>query len=94
MRWINSGMTIIPAVNMVLNLGFGDDATHTKSVPDANKVRQFQELQFPIRHPKVMIRNAGLEGELVVSSQFCVKAAGKIQRKLSLWAKKLKTLVD
>jgi len=92
-RWINSGMTIIPAVNMVLNLGFGNDATHTESAAEPDKVRQPQELLFPIRHPKVMIRNAVLEDELVLRGPFWVRAIRKILRGLILWVKKLKTLV-
>jgi hypothetical protein len=30
--WSNSGLCILPNENLVTNIGFGDDATHTKSV--------------------------------------------------------------
>jgi len=92
-RWVNSGMTIIPAVNMVLNIGFGDDATHTKGFPGSNKVRPPEDLQFPITHPKIMIRNAVLEDELVLRRPLWVGAIRKIFRGLGLWVKKLKNLV-
>ncbi|ACB49863.1 unknown [Crocosphaera subtropica ATCC 51142] len=30
--WINNGLTILPEVNLVSNIGFGEDATHTKDI--------------------------------------------------------------
>jgi hypothetical protein len=29
--WLNNGLAILPNLNMITNIGFGDDATHTKN---------------------------------------------------------------
>ncbi|MGK5094018.1 nucleotide-diphospho-sugar transferase [Deltaproteobacteria bacterium TL4] len=34
--WHNNGLSIIPNVNMISNIGFGKDATHTTSLNDKN----------------------------------------------------------
>jgi hypothetical protein len=54
--WIHNGLTILPSVNLVSNIGFGTDATHTRehssllSVPMAS-------MSFPLAHPPFMIRD-------------------------------------
>ena len=52
--WSQSGLTCLPNANLVENLGFGEDATHTKgnglAVPR-------QTLDFPLRHPACVMRD-------------------------------------
>ena len=59
-RWtftcfINGGLTALPNQNLVNNIGFGDDATHTKSFfkPDTNIKKGI----LPIKHPTFFIRD-------------------------------------
>jgi len=59
-RWtftcfINGGLTALPNQNLVNNIGFGEDATHTKSFfkPDTN----IKEGILPIKHPTFFIRD-------------------------------------
>lgn len=54
--WLQGGLTILPQVNLVSNLGFGSDATHTRDQrsPLANLVTEDLELW---RHPLHMVRN-------------------------------------
>jgi hypothetical protein len=54
--WINSGLTILPNVNLVSNLGFAQGAAHTTSY---NKFADMavEELKFPLDHPSFVIRN-------------------------------------
>lgn len=42
--WINSGLAITPEVNLISNIGFGINATHTKRV---NKFTGLQTKKFP-----------------------------------------------
>jgi len=51
--WANNGLSVIPAVNLVSNVGCGPGATHTTKV-DAFANRPTYELPFPLRHPKRM----------------------------------------
>lgn len=54
--WIQNGLTILPNVNLVSNIGFGEDGTHTKA---ANKIAMILalEITFPLKHPPTMIRD-------------------------------------
>lgn len=53
-RYANNYLTIRPRVNLVANLGFRSDATHTLSEPKAifSKV---DRLDFPLTHPDVVV---------------------------------------
>ena len=55
-NWIHHGLSILPNVNLVSNIGFGSDATHTK---DQSKFANIptEEITFPLQHPPCMIRN-------------------------------------
>ncbi|MFM6082737.1 MAG: glycosyltransferase family 2 protein [Dolichospermum sp.] len=61
--WIQNGLTIIPNVNLVKNIGFGESATHTINV-DMNSRRAqlpLEEMSFPLRHPPFVIRDMDAE---------------------------------
>ena len=54
---LNNRLAIIPKVNMISNIGFGADSTHTKVVTNlANMSRKTME--FPLRHPQWVLPNA------------------------------------
>ncbi|MGB3404698.1 MAG: CmcI family methyltransferase [Microcoleaceae cyanobacterium] len=48
--WLNQGLTILPEVNLVSNIGFGRDATHTTTVDFVANL-PINEIQFPLQHP-------------------------------------------
>lgn len=57
--WVQNGLSILPNVNLVTNIGFGDDATHTKG----KRKRKYllipaEEMIFPLLHPPFIIRNS------------------------------------
>lgn len=55
-KMINAGLSIIPAANLIKNIGFGVDSTHTTSdSPLANL--EMKELNLPLKHPKYIIRD-------------------------------------
>ena len=54
--WLQSGTTILPNVNLISNIGFGSEATHTSiNSPFANLRRE--PMLFPLRHPPFMMRD-------------------------------------
>ena len=59
--WCNNALSIVPRVNLISNIGFHSEATHTldPSSPLANA--PLRKLQFPIRHPPFVVRNAGFD---------------------------------
>lgn len=55
--WAFNGLAITPAVNMVTNIGFGAEATHMTMDTSLVSNLPALEMQFPLRHPPVMVRD-------------------------------------
>ncbi len=55
-NWINNRLCILPQVNLISNIGFNSDATHTTSVSDLANLPRLP-LSFPLKHPKSVQRN-------------------------------------
>lgn len=55
--WINHGLSILPNRNLVTNIGFGADSTHTPDARSALAGRQAFAYHFPIKHPHCMIQD-------------------------------------
>ncbi|MBE9241028.1 hypothetical protein IQ217_09470 [Synechocystis salina LEGE 00031] len=55
--WIQNGLTILPNVNLISNIGFSQDGTHTlsRNSPLANMA--IEEIAFPLNHPPYVIRD-------------------------------------
>ena len=65
--WINSGFRIFPEVNLISNIGYRDDATHTfGDSPFSNM--QTGELAFPLRHPPFVLRST--EADFLIQEKF------------------------
>lgn len=54
----NSGLSIVPHINLIENIGFGEDATHTLSTNDNRKENKAHAIKLPLRHPSFVIRDA------------------------------------
>lgn len=55
-NWAEGWMSVTPSVNLISNIGFGGDATHTQQssiFADMN----VEEIHFPLKHPQFMVRN-------------------------------------
>lgn len=55
--WIHNGLSILPNVNLVSNIGFGSEATHTKGVSKFANMPT-EAMSFPLQHPPFVIRDA------------------------------------
>jgi hypothetical protein len=86
-RWIfccfaNSGLTILPAVNLVSNIGFDVQATHT--TVGANRLAGLpaEEMAFPLRHPPFVIRDTAADEftqtAVFGTRSFLQRAVGKL----------------
>lgn len=53
-NWINHRVSVMPQANMVSNIGFGEQAHHTKKLTRAANVAS-QSLSFPLIHPDVLL---------------------------------------
>ncbi|WP_246836072.1 glycosyl transferase [Leptospira yasudae] len=52
----NGRLNIMPSVNLVKNIGFGENAAHTIHVSPYANMRT-EEMRFPLTHPKYFIRD-------------------------------------
>lgn len=50
---MNNGLSIVPAENLISNIGFGMDATHTGN--KNSKIQESKALAFPLKHPTVIL---------------------------------------
>ena len=55
--WLQNALHILPNVNLVSNIGFGPDATHTKIVRKCANM-PVEAVPFPLQHPPFIIRDA------------------------------------
>jgi len=56
----NNSLIIVPSVNLISNLGFGEGATHT-TVEDARFMLRGAQMEFPLRHPSSFIPSSSLD---------------------------------
>lgn len=57
MFWENNYLSIVPKVNLVSNIGFNVNATHTKDPRDKNSNLDVHNMAFPLSHPEMTKRN-------------------------------------
>jgi hypothetical protein len=57
-RIMNHGLNILPNTNLIDNVGFGDDGTHTTSLSDPRNKRTATEMAFPLAHPRFIMLDA------------------------------------
>lgn len=76
---INNGLCIIPRRNLVRNIGWGKDATHTKKAIKIYDVSS-DVLHSPIQHPVCVMANADFDrkyGELLFRSRLEMEIGNK-----------------
>jgi len=49
--WLNNGLTVAPAKNLIQNLGFSNDATHTTGYHPILTNLQLNDLEWPLKEP-------------------------------------------
>jgi hypothetical protein len=54
--WYNGGLTVLPSVNLVQHIGWGEAATHTKAMR-TDIWRAAESMPFPLAHPVDVVRN-------------------------------------
>ena len=62
---INNGLSIVPAKNLVSNIGFGEDATHTLNIYSKFNNLAAHEIGFPLHHPKYVALDEDLEKKIL-----------------------------
>lgn len=52
-----NGLSIIPQENMISNIGFGEDSTHTAEAESFKSNMAYGKMQFPLTHPDTIEAN-------------------------------------
>ncbi|QKD83051.1 glycosyltransferase family 2 protein [Thermoleptolyngbya sichuanensis A183] len=85
--WLQNGLSILPGVNLVSNIGFGEDATHTTTTSERSQYANMQTetMQFPLKHPPYLIRNRAadkFEQDTLFDPSLMTRARAKLLRML------------
>jgi hypothetical protein len=87
--WLQNGLAIVPHVNLVSNVGFGADATHTFSVNtysvDCPQLSiSSAAIDFPLKHPNLMARDSQVDRFIQdLNYDYSPKLPKRIRLKLS-----------
>lgn len=55
--WIQGALSITPNVNLISNIGFGKQSTHTHNNTIFTEL-PLQKMEFPLKHPKFFLRDS------------------------------------
>ncbi len=59
--WLHNGLVCIPEINLVKNIGFGEQSTHTSNTNSWLANLEISEFKFPFRHPIEIERNVSAD---------------------------------
>lgn len=62
--FMNSGLTIVPSKNLVSNIGFGIDATHTVNEDSITSNLETKSMQFPLISPTSVVPDIEYESKI------------------------------
>lgn len=54
--WLQGSLSVLPNVNLVSNIGFGNNSTHNNQDKKLAEIPH-ESMQFPLQHPKYIIRD-------------------------------------
>lgn len=86
----NRGVGVVPRVNLVSNIGFGPDATHTKYVRD-RRANQPTTAMGVLLHPDNLVRDLDIERQILGGKVFSL--GGQRKRKIKNFLNKLQSIL-
>jgi hypothetical protein len=82
--WAQGRVSIIPAVNLISNIGFGSEATHTQS-KSIYAGMTMEAMQFPLQHPRAVLPDIHADA-YTAGTMFSGSLGKRVLRKLrALW---------
>jgi hypothetical protein len=81
--WIQNYLSIISNTNLISNIGFGEQSTHTKSANSLFFNMQTEPMKFPLQHPPFVIRDSLADDfthKTLYSSSFINRAKKKLEK--------------
>ncbi len=85
--WMQNGLSILPARNMVSKIGFGEDATHTTTSAENSQhaAMTTSSMELPLRHPPHIVQHAKadrFEQDTLFDPNYITRARSKLFRLL------------
>lgn len=74
--WAQSGLGVAPNTNLVRNIGFGEDSTHTKNENSNIGKVMTADMVFPLQHPPYLIRDR--EDDLLLNNMIVSRKGKRI----------------
>ena len=71
--WRAGGLTCLPRVNLVSNIGFGPGATHTVDAGSEVANLPTERMRFPLTHPQAVVSHQAFDGALTRHLGFAAK---------------------
>lgn len=59
--WLQKGLTVLPVVNLISNIGFGSGATHTSQTTSKAANIPTAAIEFPLQHPPSIVCNTAAD---------------------------------
>lgn len=74
--YAQNGLSIVPEKNLMINIGFGEDSTHTNHMNPVFENIQVQPIKFPLQHPLIMYADSKPERilEKRIYRSLCLKS--------------------
>lgn len=91
---INSGLSIVPLKNLVMNIGTGPSATHTNEHGNKFMFLENYEMDSEITHPCTICANYDFDNMILDAHFPAPESRIKTIRRISRWLKKLLIFLD
>jgi hypothetical protein len=66
-RLTRGGLSAVPRTNLVLNIGFGPDATHTTDPENPHASLPVRSMRFPLKHPPAVVASRRLDARILAT---------------------------
>ncbi|HBK98975.1 MAG TPA: hemolytic protein HlpA-like protein [Microcoleaceae bacterium UBA10368] len=86
--WIHNGLTILPQVNLISNIGHVAEATHTQNKASKFANMPVEAVDFPLQHPPFMMRDEKADSFTQLNNFYDPRIGSKIKRKVKALLKK------
>jgi hypothetical protein len=89
---VQSGLTIIPSRNLISNIGFGADATHTTDTNSQLANKALTAMDFPMVHPPYIMPNLIYQKEIIRLIHRSPTLAGRLRGRLRSLLKRVRLI--
>jgi predicted O-linked N-acetylglucosamine transferase (SPINDLY family) len=80
--YINQGLSVLPNINLVSNIGFGKEGTHATDTNSILANIPVEEMQFPLKHPPFVVRDT--QGDNFTERTFYSGSLSKTQQTINI----------